>query len=304
MYQDSNPLDLKYRLSQINRLNHSGDKSRHRCLTFLALALYFSILGWGVLITSEEGYASPVDAPTVAQKKMPRGPRDVDPNDLPLPKKRDFWKMVLFWGGGILCMYLVGRKVFKEQSHEHRTLKLFRDEIGAFFPEFLPINLTKWVTIAGEHLYSSWRSADFEGMKSFTTEDFQSKERAAVKERAESGRRRVSHLGGVLKVHPLGAELTRDSARPPQGVKLTLRVELKVIDFLEDIETGETLGKKKQLQQQWIWTLLHTGKTWSLDDVRLATGDITDLAERTPLPPIGQWRRPTDEASTDQGSST
>ena len=187
-------------------------------------------------------------------------------------------------------MYLVGRKVFKEQSHERRTLKRLRDELGHFFPEFDPINITQWVRIAADHVFYAWREGDFETMTSFSTPEFIEAHRAQFDDIQARKEKRNVYLDKIIAVHTLGMEWhTRTGiTHPPLGVALTLRVEAKAIDFYEDL-TGEVLrGKKKPDQHQYIWQLIHDGNTWVLSDINIADGDVTDLNQFPPLPPISE----------------
>jgi hypothetical protein len=201
-------------------------------------------------------------------------------------------------------MYLVGRRMFKEQSHERHTLKLLANEIGPFFPEFDPPNLRRWMDLAAPHLYEGWRAGDLSGMSAFSEPAFIERENEAAQRLASQGRRRVTHLGAVLNVHPLGAYLVEGEELPPKGVELQLRIELKVIDYLEG-EEGLVIGEQKPRQEQWLWVLRHNGASWRIRDIQPLSEDITDLAERPPLPPIMKWVRPkgvkvTTELSTPQ----
>lgn len=225
---------------------------------------------------------------TQAQKATPRQKLD----GIPLPKKRGFWGMFFFWGGGVLCMYWVGRRLFREQSHERNTLRRFRDELGHFFPEFDPININKWVTIAAEHLYANWHSGEWDSMKSFTTDHFIEIQQAASTSLKEEGLVREAYLGKILNVHLLGAYLQEGYQTPPLGVELICRIEIKAIDFkYYSADPDLVLGIKKPKQEQQIWTLRHTGHTWKLHQVEVATDDITHLKKYDPLPEIILWKK-------------
>ena len=214
----------------------------------------------------------------------PKGPPK-DLNQIPLPKNRGFWKTFLFWCGGFFFMYLVGRRMFKEQIQEHKTLKRLRDEIGEFFPEFNLANLKKWVDLTSEYIYLGYQKEDFSAMKAFSTDEFQSKFNTDSSQRPPFPK---SKLNYIIKVHPLGIYLLEGQTVPPTGVELVLRIEQNVDAPYE--KKGQI--KTKRTQEQWIWVLRHTGVTWSLHDVYLADGDITDLDQYPDLPPLMQWKRP------------
>jgi len=245
------------------------------------------------------------EAPPPSEAQLAQAPVKERVMDIaPLPKTRGFWGTFFFWSGGVLCMYLVGRRMFKEQSHERHTLKLLANEIGPFFPEFDPPNLRRWMDLAAPHLYEGWRAGDLSGMSAFSEPAFIERENEAAQRLASQGRRRVTHLGAVLNVHPLGAYLVEGEELPPKGVELQLRIELKVIDYLEG-EEGLVIGEQKPRQEQWLWVLRHNGASWRIRDIQPLSEDITDLAERPPLPPIMKWVRPkgvkvTTELSTPQ----
>ena len=144
---------------------------------------------------------------------------------VPIPHNRGFWKTLLFWFGGFFCMYLVARRMFKEQIHEHRTLKRLRDEIGEFFPEFSLANLKKWVDRASEHVYMGYQTGQFSSMKQFSTDHFQSKFNL---ESDQASFFPKSTLNYIIKVHPLGAYLLPEETVPPKGVEIILRIEQSV----------------------------------------------------------------------------
>ena len=249
--------------------------------------LALSALAWGGAYAQEATQEATGAQPQQGAQKEPQRVMDV----APLPKTRGFWGTFFFWSGGVFAMYLVGRRVFREQSHERLTLKLFESKIGPFFPEFLPMNLRKWLDLAAPHLFAGWRSGDFSTMESFCEPAFLERERAKSEALRAEGRRRVAHLGAVLNMHPLGAFLVEGEGVPPKGVELQLRVELKVIDYLEGAE-GLLVGKKKDQQVQQLWILRHNGASWRVHDISLLEGDVLGLDERPPLPPIMSWERP------------
>lgn len=224
----------------------------------------------------------------------PEGPAGDAP--ILVPHNRGFTKTFFFWLGGVLCMYVVGRRVFREQAHERKTLRLFREELGHFFEEFDPVNITKWVEIATPHLYHSWREGDFSTMKSFTSERFISTQQAAMLALQDQLHIHHAYFDKVLSVHTLGAtwRASEEEGRtaPPLGVELTLRVEVKAIDFVEDQSGNVISGQRKPKQYQQIWELVHNGKTWTLDEVYLTQDELTTLSNQAPLPPLASWRRP------------
>ena len=134
-------------------------------------------------------------------------------------------------------------------------------------------------------------------MESFVSESFLAAQTEESERLVQRGHHRVCHLDKIITVHTLGTSWYKSEETgvecPPLGVELTLRVEAKAIDFVEDAEGALISGKRKPNQFQSIWRLVHNGKTWSLVEVYDAKGDITHLSEHPPLPPIAEWRRPT-----------
>lgn len=234
-----------------------------------------------------------IPSPEVSGDKITTPANQLRP---PVPQNRGFWGTFFFWSGGVFCMYLVGRRVFKEQAGERKTLKRLRDEIGHFFVEFNPVNITKWVEIAAPHLYHGWREEDFSSMESFTTADFITDQQTHSGERQSLSHKREAYLDKIIAVHTLELIWSQDEERgverPPLGVRMTLRVEVKAIDFVEDQNGNLVNGKRKPEQHQQVWKLIHNGKTWMLDQVYPAMTDLTELNDAERLPPIGMWQRP------------
>ena len=167
------------------------------------------------------------------------------------PKKRGFWGTFFFWGGAVICMLFVAVRVFDEQLHERRTLKVF-DQLGPFFPEFERPNLFKWIQLASPHIYHGWENKDMSGLESFSTQRFQADQRASLAQLDQDGLSVKCEHAKVLNFHPLSAQLIDGEDTPPKGIKLTLRVEVKGTYYRE--KNGTLLdGKKKSGQQQWCW---------------------------------------------------
>ena len=275
------------------------DRQRYARAVFMTKILIISAALTGALCigVNVESLAAPQAVKTSqtstpasqAKSSLPKS------SEAPLPThKRGFLGTFFFWMGGVFCMCLVGRIIFKEQSHERRTLSRLRDELGHFFPEFDPVNITQWIHIAADHVFYAWREGDFDMMEGFSTDEFIMNQRARFKAVQSRKEKRSIYLDKVIAVHTLGMEWhTRDHvSHPPLGVSLTLRVETKAIDFYEDLEGTLLRGKKKPAQYQYIWRLTHNGNTWTISEIDIADGDITDLNQHPPLPPIADWRRP------------
>ena len=200
-------------------------------------------------------------------------------------RQTTFVGQVVFWIGAAAVMYLVGRVVFKEQLHERRTLRRLMDEIGPFHREFDITSITRWVHRCNPHVWHLYIGHDFSDIEDFVTPEFKEIYR-------EQGPRRVTakgeklRLDKVLKVHPLGVYMTQD-VKPPLGVELMLRLEEKV-EIMPSVSTGEA-KEAKFTQVQTFWVLRHDGKGWRLNRVWEATEDVTDLAQRTPVPPVTEW---------------
>jgi hypothetical protein len=268
-----------------------GSHIRTKVIKKLLILFIYTMLALPILSVYAQDtppVKSQISQNTQEQRATPRQKLE----GIPLPKKRGFWGMFFFWGGGVLCMYWVGRHLFREQSHERNTLRRFRDELGHFFPEFDPININKWVTIAAQHLYANWHSGEWESMKSFTTDHFIETQQVASASLKEEGLIREAYLGKILNVHLLGAYLQEGYQTPPLGVELICRIEIKAIDFRHYISDPDlVIGVKKPRQEQQIWTLRHTGHTWKLHQIEVATDDITNLKKYDPLPEIISWKK-------------
>ena len=276
----------------------------------MSLFIYSCIMGGGLLIgITTQSLASPTQEenlntsgsakPQIRRSRTQLDSTPLDPSEIPLPtNKRGFWGTFFFWLGGVVCMYLVGRNVFKEQSHQRRTLRRLRDELGHFFPEFDPVNITKWVSIAADHVFHAWHEGDFESMKSFSTSQFIEHHQALFTESRAIGEQRSVYLDKIIAVHTLGIEWQKQDGvnHPPLGVLLTLRVEAKAIDFSEDADGQLLRGKKKPEQYQYIWRLKHNGNTWTLCEIYESDREITNLNLVPPLPEIADWRRPETES--------
>ncbi len=200
-------------------------------------------------------------------------------------RQTTFVGQLIFWLGAAAVMYLVARVVFKEQLHERKTLRRLMDEIGPFHREFDIDSVTRWVHRCNPHVWHLYIGHDFTEIEEFVTADF-------IEHYRDQGPRRVTKKGEklrldkVLKVHPLGLYMVSDE-QPPLGVELMLRLEEKV-EIMPSISMG-TPDAQRFTQVPTFWTLRHDGKGWRLHRVWEATDDVTDLAQRTPVPLVTEW---------------
>ena len=197
------------------------------------------------------------------------------------------FEQVVFWIGAIAVMVLVARAVFKEQLHERRTLRRLIDEIAPFFPEFEIDRLKRWVHQCVPHIWRLYDTHDLSAIEDFVTEEFKAGYHdLGPKQLGPRGEKLIFEK--VLKVHPLGLYMVEDT-QPPKGIELMLRLEEKVKLF-NPVSTGNRKDAKFT-QVQTLWTLRHDGKGWRLHRVWEADGDVTDLVERTAVPPVTEWQR-------------
>lgn len=246
--------------------------------------------------------AGPVYAqPTGAQPAQPASASatstatEATADQLLLPKKRSWLGTALFWSGAAVCMFLVGRVVFREQWNELKTQRALIHRIGPFFPEFDIDAIKTWVERAAPHLWRSWRTRDLEQMRDFLTPEFLEAAQARFEEDAQKGVIHRAELGKILKVHTLGMYLFAEGP-PPRNIELILRVETRGLHAVVDPSGNLLEGSAKERQHQHFWTLRHDGHRWRLHQVEVAEGDKTDLGKKPLLPPIMQWKRPTDVA--------
>lgn len=202
--------------------------------------------------------------------------------------------LVLFWTGAGVVMWLIGRRIFREQINELRTIRLLLRQIGPMFPDFDTDTIRMWVERTSDHIWAGWRTHNLSSLRDYSTDAFQTNAEAGFAKARASGLNHDAKLVSVLKVHPLGVYMIGDGPAP-KDVELMLRVETKAVDCVRDAERKVVSGKPDIRQVQHFWTLRHDGRRWRLHDVRLATDDVTDLATRPPVPPVGEWRRPDDD---------
>lgn len=208
----------------------------------------------------------------------------------PSAMERHLGSLLLFWSGAALLMFLVGRVVFREQLHERRTIRMLVNGIGPFFPEFDVDAIRTWVDRAAPHIWSGWRKRDLSSLEGFATPELFAEQDARFAEEARQGLAREARLEKVLKVHPLGLYMVGEGP-PPANVELMLRIEEKGVDYHRRPD-GSVVGSTDVRQVQHLWTLRHDGRRWWLHHVEPAERDVTDLAKRTPVPPIFAWKRP------------
>lgn len=200
--------------------------------------------------------------------------------------------LLAFWAGAFVVIWLIGRRVFREQIHELRTLRMMRDKIGPMYRDFDPLTVNTWVDRASPHVWTGWATGDMSSLAEHMTEAF----RAAPTMIAdvEGGQIHEAKLDRVLKVHPLGLHMVGDGP-PPGDTELVLRIETKAVDCIRDAFGNVVDGKPETRQVQHIWTLRHDGDRWRLHALRRAESEIKDLVERPQVPPLEAWKRPEDE---------
>lgn len=243
-----------------------------------------------------EGREAPADpaaagVPTGAPTSAPTSESGSEADSKSQPGRRGFLFWIVFWGGAVVVMALVGRVVFREHLHERVTLKMLRDHIGKVYPQFDPTSITKWVHHAAPHVWHGQRQRDLSSLVDFATPEFFAHHDRRFAEQRATGRTHDCRLSAILKVHTLGM-YPADGQPPPVGLELVLRVESRGVDCERDSAGKVLTGKAEERQVQHFWTLRHDGARWRLHHVEPATDDRTDLADRPPVPPLVDWRWP------------
>ncbi len=199
--------------------------------------------------------------------------------------------LLTFWAGALVVIWLIGRRVFREQINELRTIRRLLREISPFYKDFDTDTIRTWVELASDHLWAGWRNGDLTSLRDYSTDAFQTTAAARIAERERQGQIHDAKLHSILKVHPLGLYMVGDGP-PPADTELMLRLETKAVDCVRDRQGQVVEGKPGAQQVQHLWTLRHDGDRWRLHAVERATGDVKDLADRPPVPPVGEWARP------------
>lgn len=201
------------------------------------------------------------------------------------PSSRGFIEQFVFWLGAFAVVYLMSKMLFKEQFHERKTLRRLMHEIGPFYPEFDIDSLKRWVHQCAPHVWNIYRTDELTSLSGFMTDQFQATYRdEGPKTVGPKGEKLVFEK--ILKVHPLGIYMVED-VQPPAGIEIMLRLEEKV-KLVEPV--ASTSGKQERFTQvQTFWTLKHQEGRWKLDRVWAADEDITDLADRQPVPNVKEW---------------
>ena len=202
-----------------------------------------------------------------------------------------FWSYVVFWSGATVMMYFMGRRMFREQLGERRTLRRLIDEIGPIYPEFDIDRVKTWVHRCAPHVWAGWARGQIDTIDGYVTDEFLNRSRAELGQLEMKGLRRDVHLDSVLKVHPLDLAMV-GSGPAPADVQLTLRLEIKAKDAVLDA-SGELLsGSPKVRQVQYFWRILHDGYRWRLHEVWPSDGEFERGNDAIDVPQVLQWRRP------------
>ncbi len=202
-----------------------------------------------------------------------------------------FWTYVVFWSGATVMMYFMGRRMFREQLGERRTLRRLIDEIGPIYPEFDIDRIKTWVHRCAPHIWSGWARGRIDTIDGFVTDEFLARSREELGQLEVNGFRRDVHLESVLKVHPL--DLSMIGAGPaPTDVQLTLRLETKAKDAILDASGKLLSGSQKIRQVQYFWRIRHDGYRWRLHEVWPTDGEFERADDAVDVPQILEWRRP------------
>ena len=206
--------------------------------------------------------------------------RERTPIPVPGRGERSWLYGLSFCLGAALLALLLSRRLFREELAGRKTLRFMEDKLGPFFEEFSITHLYRWAERAAEHIDYAHRSGNLKQLELFST--------ATLLDTFQSAQR--DRLIKVLTVHPLSLQLPDDRAEflPPAGLKLALRVELKVA---RAVEGDPKIARPRQRQE--LWTLQHDGRRWLLDSCRvLQQGEsLTLVSDLEALPPLMKWKR-------------
>lgn len=216
--------------------------------------------------------------------------------------ERGFWSWVAFWTPAVALLFFFGRRLFREQWGELRTLRLLMNRIGPYYPDFDPPNLNTWVARCAPHVFHGWRVRSFAGLADFATPACVAAAETVFEAQRRAGQVFVGRFEKVLKTHFLDVRMGGPGPAPAD-VELRLRIEIKGTDEVHGPGGERVAGTEALSQLQQFWTLRHDGRQWRLAAVTWAKGDLPPLPPAAPLPGLLDWKRPA-VAGEERGETT
>ena len=127
-------------------------------------------------------------------------------------------------------------------------------------------------------IHRVWSTGDLSSVAHYMTEDYYLSQQAMLDRWAEEGKRNVNEVRRINKVQPLHVSVEDDDSLSI----ISVLVDVKVVDYLENVATGKVVkgNKKPQDGFETIWMFVLVDGQWLLHSIEDGSESLVMAQER------------------------
>ncbi len=176
-----------------------------------------------------------------------------------------------------IISYLIKRALQIRKTRKDLAL------LATIHPQYKWLDVKDRTTATLQWVWSAWGEQKMEKSAAFTTEWYRINQQMFLDDWARIGQENVCRLHRIKNISPLFVQ--HNAENNGEGSRIVLDINLRVTDYLKDIESGKVVeGDKKIADMETIWTLVWNKGEWRLNLIESAGMEWSYLTMPNELP--------------------
>lgn len=157
-----------------------------------------------------------------------------------------------------IIYYLIKRALQIRKTRKDLAL------LATIHPQYRWLDVKDRTTATLQWAWSAWGEQKMEKSAAFTTECYRINQQMFLDDWARIGQENVCRLRKIKNISPLFVQ--HNAEHKGEGSRIVLDINLRVTDYLKEIESGKVIQRDKKIaEMETIWTLVWNKGEWSLN---------------------------------------
>ena len=176
-----------------------------------------------------------------------------------------------------ILSYLIKRALQIRKTRKDLAL------LATIYPQYRWLDVKDRTTATLKWVWSAWGQQKMSKAADYTTEWYMANQQLDLDDWASLGQENMCKLHTIKSISPLFVQHNLENNG--EGSRVVLTVNLRVTDYLKDIESGKVIqGDKKIGDLETVWTLIWKEKQWRLNLIESSGMEWSYLVMPNELP--------------------